>query len=118
VDLGAAASDAAASAQIVHVSDRAMEVQTESGAAAFLVTSDSYYPGWQVLVDGQPAKLYRANYAFRGVVVPPGKHVVRFEYRPRLFYFGLLLSVVSGMVICGFVLVPVFRKRRNAIGHD
>ncbi|HKP37215.1 MAG TPA: YfhO family protein [Pyrinomonadaceae bacterium] len=118
VDVGTAATDSPASAQIVQLTDRAMEVQTDSAAAAFLVTSDSYYPGWQVSVDGQPAKLHRANYAFRGVVVPAGKHLVRFEYRPRLFYLGVLLSAASGMVICGFVLVPVFRKRKNANHRD
>ena len=72
-----------------------MEVRTVSNTANFLVTSDAYYPGWRVLIDGQQAKLYRADYAIRGLVIPPGQHLVSFVYRPRSFYFGAAVSVCS-----------------------
>ena len=97
--------DPAASARVVALSDNAMEVQTDSASSAFLVTSDVYYPGWQATVDQQPVKLYRADYAFRGVAVPAGKHLVRFAYQPRRFYLGATISLISLAILAGLILV-------------
>lgn len=52
----------------------------------FLVLTDSYYPTWKVLIDGQEEKIYLTNFNFRGVVVPAGKHRVEFIYK----YKGIL----------------------------
>jgi hypothetical protein len=47
--------DANSSAEVANLSDTTMEVRTASASQSFLVTSDPYYPGWQVSIDGQPA---------------------------------------------------------------
>ena len=47
-----------------------------------LVLHDAYYPGWMVEVDGQPARILRANVLFRGVELTEGVHTVVFKYRP------------------------------------
>ena len=103
---------AADSARIVTLTDTLMEVRTSTANSAFLVTSDAYYPGWEVSVDGTQRTLYRTNYAIRGVEVPHGDHLVRFEFRPRAFYYGLLVSGISILVLVGVVLWPMARRRR------
>ena len=65
-----------------------------------LVLTDLFYPGWQALVDGRPAQMYRADYAFRGVPVPGGTHVVEFRYRPVSFIAG---AMISGLTLLGLV---------------
>ncbi len=47
-----------------------------------LFLSDTYDPGWQAIIDGSSTTLYRADYAFRAVAVPPGEHNVRMVYWP------------------------------------
>lgn len=47
---------------------------------SLLFFSDAYYPGWNAYVNGKKTKIYRANYAFRAVVVPKGQSDVRFTY--------------------------------------
>jgi hypothetical protein len=89
-------------------------VQAEADTPALLVLSDAYDPGWQVTLDGQPAKLYRANYALRGVWLPAGRHTVVFSYQPRSFQIGGLISLLTllGLLACG--LAAAWRARRLA----
>lgn len=77
----------------------------------WLVLADSYYPGWKVEVDGQPAPLYRADYVYRAVAVPPGTHTVRFEYKPWTFRIGAGVTLLTLVLCGGFLLKP---KRRHA----
>jgi uncharacterized membrane protein YfhO len=89
-----------------------MEVETSAATPSFLVTSDVYYPGWSAAIDGQEARLYRADYAFRGVAVPAGHHLVKFTYRPRRFLLGAGLSLASVALLAAVALNGLFAKRR------
>jgi len=95
--------DSKASAIIAAFSGTHMEVRTSSATAGFLVTSDAFYPGWRASIDGQEATLYRADYAIRGVMLPPGRHTVSFDYNPRRFYFGAGISVLSLLALGALV---------------
>ena len=46
-------------------------------------------------MDGKPAALWRANYAFQAVEVPSGRHEVRLVYADRAFWFGTAISLVE-----------------------
>jgi hypothetical protein len=106
--------DATGYAYVGALTDTTMEVRTSSGSESFLVTSDTWYPGWQATVDGAPASIFRANYALRGVRVPAGRHVVRFEYRPKMFYAGTAVSVFCLVVLAGILAVSLKQaKGRN-----
>jgi hypothetical protein len=59
-----------------------VEVEIDSVQPGVLVLHDIYYPGWVVEVDGQPARLLRANVLFRAVEVGEGRHQVVFRYAP------------------------------------
>ncbi len=78
-----------------------IEIELEPAPlGAFLVLSDTYYPGWRALVDGVETKVLRTNYAFRGIKLPAGaKHAV-FFYDPlipdaALFLPTLLLAALG-----------------------
>ncbi|MFT7619350.1 MAG: hypothetical protein ACI97A_003000 [Planctomycetota bacterium] len=78
------------------------------GGSQMLVTSEIDSPYWQVLVDGQEAKVVRVNGIFRGVLLEEGKHQVEFRARPGDFLFwglvasglGLILLLVSSIRLC------------------
>lgn len=111
--LGLGQADPNASARVTALADNSMEVRTETTTAAFLVTSDVYYPGWSATVDNQPVELYRANYAFRGVAVPAGNHIVKFAYQPRRFYLGVAISLGCLSVLFGLGFVSLTRRKRK-----
>jgi hypothetical protein len=53
----------------------------ESSSPGLLFLSDNYYPGWHSFVNGHEAKIYRADYTFRAVIIPQGKSRVSFRYQ-------------------------------------
>lgn len=53
-------------------------IETENRRDGFLVLTDTFYPIWHVNIDGKETKIYRADYNFRGVSVPKGKHKIEF----------------------------------------
>jgi hypothetical protein len=71
--------------------------QTSAKSRTMLVMAQSYYHWWRASVDGAPTPLWRANYAFQALEVPPGRHQVRLVYEDRAFQTGALISVVMLM---------------------
>lgn len=59
-----------------------IELETAAPREAFLVLSDTYYPGWKALVDGVKKEVLRVNYAFRGIKLPAGSKKVVFFFDP------------------------------------
>lgn len=72
-----------------------IEVKTETQNCQLLFLSDTYFPGWKTFIDGKETKIYRADYAFRAVVIPSGSHEVIFSYEPQSFYLGTKISIIS-----------------------
>lgn len=97
--------------QVVALSDRYVELKTSAQRPTFLVLSDVYYPGWKATIDDEPAALYRADFALRGVKLPAGSHTIRMEFVPRSFYYGLLASLLS--LVCILVLLLLMKRVRS-----
>lgn len=72
-----------------------LEVRVHAGGRGLLVLSEMFYPGWHALVNAVPARIYRADAALRGVVVPAGDSRVVLEYRPLAVYLGAALTAVA-----------------------
>jgi hypothetical protein len=79
-------------------------IETDDSSPGYLVLTDTFYPGWNATLDGQPQRTYRANYLFRGVPVPAGHHTIAFSYRPLSFELGagITLTALAGIAF-GFV---------------
>jgi hypothetical protein len=73
-------------------------VAVQATGPALLVVTDTHYPGWRARVGGQPVEMRRVDFAFRGVVVPPGTQEVTFTYAPGSVAVGAGLSAV-GLVL-------------------
>ncbi|MBI3576793.1 YfhO family protein [Candidatus Gottesmanbacteria bacterium] len=89
-----------------------IDIVTTSPRLLFL--SDTYFSGWVATIDGAPTKVYRAFYAFRAVVVPPGNHIVSFSYRPQSFLLGKKVTIISMILfaIALYALPKTFDSHR------
>lgn len=84
-------------------------IECETEQPAFLVLTDTFYPGWAATVDGVKTPVYCTNYAFRGVPIPSGKHTVVFNFRPASFFVGVYMAIGAVAVI---FLMCLIQKRR------
>jgi membrane protein YfhO len=105
-------------ASIARDAPNAVTIETTASSAAMLVLNDSWDRGWRADIDGVKQPILRVNYAFRGVVVPPGQHRVNFVYRPPLLLIGFALSsmtlvFLSAMSIVSGVRAVQVRGRRS-----
>lgn len=75
--------------------------RVNAGKLGALVVADTYYPGWQAIVDGYPARIERANGMFRAVLLDGGRHAVTFEYRPKSWQRGVIISLISLALLAG-----------------
>ncbi len=66
-------------AEIKEYSENKIIIETQNKEDGFLVLMDPYYPAWKASIDSLETKIYRTNYAFRGVFVPRGKHEIEFR---------------------------------------
>jgi len=92
-----------------HFENQKVELRADAPTNSLVVISQTYYPAWKAYIDGQPAKLWRANYAFQAVEVPAGRHRVELRYEDRVFNAGAMLSGL-GMVISGWLWVRAGRR--------
>lgn len=81
-------------------------VETVADGPGWLVLLDGWFPGWEATLDGKPARLRRADYAFRAVAVPAGRSVARFDYRPSSVGLGLMLALLSALALASAWIVP------------
>lgn len=96
---------------IVSYNSEHIEVNVNTPSAGYLVLTDSWYPGWEAIVDGQDVPIHRADYIFRAVKLEPGEHMIVFEYQPRSFAIGAIISGLS-LILC--VLLVIFSYLRSS----
>ncbi|MCL4418709.1 YfhO family protein [Patescibacteria group bacterium] len=85
-------------------------ISTQSNASSLLFLSDPYFSGWKAYVDNRRTEIYLADYTFRAVVVPGGKHIVRFIYDPISFKIGVYAAGV-GTLLIGVTALVLLRKK-------
>ncbi len=78
----------------------------------WLVLSEMFHPGWHATVDGDPARIYRANYLFRAVALPAGSHRVELAFLPASFVAGAGIGILAAMTSLG-IFVVAWRSRKR-----
>jgi len=72
-----------------------VRIEARLSADGYVVLLDDYDPGWSARVDGRPARVLRADVAFRAVSVPAGRHQIEMVYRPRSLPWGAAVSLLA-----------------------
>ena len=96
-----------------------LEVRSEARAItapsrALLVLAEFYAPGWRAsTVAGADVPVISINGVQRGLVVPPGDHVVTVTYAPFSARLGIFLSLLAVTILACFAGGTAARRLRR-----
>ncbi len=97
--------------KLIYEKNNRLKLRIETDKNRILVLSDTYFPGWKVLIDGNREKILRADYNFRAVSIKAGVHDVEFIYDPFSFKAGIILTFSGIFFILNGLL---FHKRKKS----
>ena len=105
--------------QITNYTPHRIDIMVDAAAPGLLVLSEIYYPaGWEAIIDGEPAEIYKTNYVLRSIVVPAGRHDVTLEFKPASFTFGHTISRISSLVILVILIGAGACRIRKSIAKN
>lgn len=91
-------------------------LDAQAPAPAYLVLPEVFYPGWVATVDGAPAQIWQANFAFRAVPLQAGNHRVVMRFEPDSWKTGAAISLITlaglGAFFIGLWLLARNRRSR------
>jgi hypothetical protein len=94
-------------------------VELRAPRPGLIYCSESYFPGWRARVNGRPAEILPANYAFRAIPVPAGPVLVEVFYWPPGMTAGLAISIAALLGLAGIFALGrrELRKQVPIIPH-
>jgi hypothetical protein len=104
-------------AQIVSYRETHVDIETTSPRNRLLVLLDSYYPGWKATIDGAAVPIVAANFVYRAIELPKGRHRVVFRYESLPFVRGAWITGCTAMVWVVAWLALRFYRPTRASSH-
>ncbi|MDD4576118.1 MAG: hypothetical protein PHI36_06800 [Bacteroidales bacterium] len=97
--------DSLSNIKLVEYKPDYLKYEVDAQQNELLVFSEIYYPKyWESTIDGQDAAHFRANYILRSMIVPKGKHIVEFKFKPDAWNLAERISFWSSVII-GLLIV-------------
>ncbi len=111
--------DSTANISLIEYHTNKLVYQSNCNAEAPVIFSEIYYPaGWTCSIDGKPASDFRANYIFRGVMVPAGEHTIEWVYSPESFKKGSTYSLAGSFLLFALVLGALAMEVKGLVRKD
>lgn len=94
--------------------------EAKSKDGGVIVFSEIYYPGWTATIDGEPAKVGRADYVLRALNVPAGEHEIVLSFHPTSIAATESIAYAAYALLLLTAVLAVYGeiKKRKANEHD
>ncbi|MBN2546309.1 MAG: YfhO family protein [Spirochaetes bacterium] len=87
-----------------------MEIEVDALNNTVLLINDAFEEGWTAVMDGKECEILRANFAFRGISVPAGYHIINLEYIHRGIKKGLTLTLTAVSILILLIFIYLIYK--------
>jgi hypothetical protein len=82
-----------------------LEFESNNANEGFGVFSDIYYPEWKAFIDGKEVEISRTNYVLRGLMIPAGKHNIKFSLNSPILSTWKPISMITSILA---IILAVF----------
>lgn len=89
-----------------------LTIQAHADGDCFLVLMDNDFPGWSAYVNGEEAKIFRANFFYRGLLLESGENKIEFEFVPVGYYSGAAISILTVFLMIWRLFFPNLKWKR------
>jgi hypothetical protein len=88
-----------------------MIYHSNTNTPRFAVFSEVYYNrGWHAYIDNNEAPIVRTNFVLRGLALPPGRHLIRFEFHPASYYTGRIIQIAASLIVLVLLVLAVVKS--------
>lgn len=70
----------------------------------YLYSSIPYDDGWSVYVDGEKAETFEVGSTLLAIELTPGNHQIEYKYTPSGFVYGIIITAVTALGLCGYYI--------------
>jgi hypothetical protein len=92
-------------AKLLEWSPESRRFMANSDAGGRFTLHEQFLPGWRATVDGKPAGIERWMGAFQSVTVPPGEHIVQFQFQSTGLQLGKWISLIALLALAAWGVV-------------
>lgn len=105
------------------ISYRPLELVVDANLSeqGYLLMSEKQYPAWKAYINEQPADILTANFLFRAVELPTGRHTVRFAFESSGRLIGEKLTYSAFVIIFllfAYLAFEQLRRMRRVEKHS
>ncbi|PWJ57213.1 hypothetical protein CLV98_108133 [Dyadobacter jejuensis] len=116
--------DSTAKISLITYKPNELVYESQSAVEGLAIFPEIYYnvrDEWQVDIDGQPAKMIRADYVLRALRVPAGKHTITFRFKPISIEIGSKIDLASSILLVLLLVGAVYaelKRKESEVGRD
>lgn len=106
--------DTAASIQLVKNNNDDILYTANTSKKQLAVFSEIYYNlGWKAYIDNKETPIVKVNYVLRALVVPAGKHEIKFEFRPSSIDISKKASGIASILLWGLIIFVGYKALKQ-----
>ena len=80
--------------------------RTSSKYNQFGIFSEIFYDrGWKAYIDNKETKIFQSNYVLRGLVIPAGNHIIKFEFKPDSYYKSNVFAIFGSFTVWVLLII-------------
>ncbi|MGI9139227.1 MAG: YfhO family protein [Sediminibacterium sp.] len=117
-ELNTIAYDSTASIRLLENKNDIVTYSCDATQKQFAVFSEIYYKlGWKAYIDEIESPIIKTNYVLRGLIIPAGKHHIRFEFKPSSIAIAQKAAAFASILLWGLLIGILFKtfKKESSI---
>ena len=114
-ELNAISYDSSATISLIENKNDIVNYTATTSKKQLAVFSEVYYKlGWKAYIDDVESPIIKTNYVLRGLVIPAGKHNIRFEFKPSSIAMAQKAAAFASIVLWGLLIgmfIKLYKKK-------